>query len=255
MIQLELQEQLIKDLRYKTIGTCMDCKGEGYTIKGAYISRCHCFYEFWDLTQFVRAGIAKRYWNWTPDSFTEEFKKANPDGYAELQRCYSNIEDFMEKGTCVFLHGSHGLGKTAVAIALLRAAISVRIDDATYKYKGAFVNLSEVTKLIGKAAVDSDAELLYDTLCGMDIIVIDEFDSESRVKDKSMYTGVEFGSFFNMMYNKKVPIILISNSDVSGLKSIHTPDVIDRINHFEKKIKLVGESYREKSKKNKVTID
>lgn len=252
----ETKPDLVKKIRHNTVGICTICRGEMHIMGTTSIKWCSCREKLLQQYKYAEAGIYERYWDWTLNHLDDIFKQNNPDAFVEFKKNYADIESFVNSGKCMFLFGSHGTGKTGSALELLKKAVTLREEFVTslnYKFRGGVFTLSEISNLIVDAALFPEQNQLLKSVYELDIIVIDEFDKETRVGSKDKYTGVEFGSFFNHFYNKKASIILISNYSVEELRgNIHTDDVIDRIETFDYHIKLVGASYRKRQKKTKV---
>jgi len=234
---------------------CEICDHTGYLRDGETFNWCFCYISYKERKQLIEAGITARYWDWEPN-MDDAFMKANSEVYDQFMGIVANVENFINKGESLVLWGPHGLAKTALSSYLLKQAILVRKSNENqieYKYCCCRMTMAELSTLQLTAIEDPQARLLLERIKKSDLLIIDEFDKEYKVMDKFRFSGLEFGNLFNLLYERKKSIVLISNLSMDEIQAarIHTPDVLDRVASFEHQLVVRGESYRAATKRKK----
>lgn len=235
---------------------CDKCGHTGYLQNDTGFDWCSCYVAYKERKQLTEAGITARYWEWEPSSLKTEFMEANVEAYAQFMGLADRVEDFIEKGESLVLWGPHGLAKTALSSWLLKQAALVRRPNENqmeYKYVCGRMTMADVSTLQLTAIEDTKAQALLARIRRSDLLVIDEFDKEYKVMDKFRFSGLEFGNLFNLLYERKKSIVLVSNLSMDEIKDarIHTSDVLDRVASFEHQLVVRGESYRAATKRKK----
>lgn len=256
MIKLEITERERSMLLNLTRNACILCRQTGYNLgkdgKGDPVFEdCKCVKNFARYAAYVRAGVHRRYWEWVPDDDTldETFKSKNTQGIADLIAFGNDMDSFVRDGKTLYIWGGYGTGKTAFSLWLLKQALAVqtKADVIDFKYKCGLMTLRELVQLLVDCQIDPEQKPLLEYVQQLDMLVIDEFDKEHNTGTKERFSGVAFGDIFNLFYNQRKAMIVLSNSKVVNLKEdgIHTLDVLDRLAEFDQTIELHGSSYRQ----------
>jgi len=235
---------------------CDKCDHTGYHRVGEQFDWCSCYIAYKERKQMIEAGLTARYWDWKPTELKADFMEANQEVHDQFMKIAENIEEFIKNGKSLVLWGPHGLAKTALSSWLLKQAVLIRKSNDNqidYKYLCGRMTMAELTTLQLTAIEDLQARLLLERIKKSDLLIIDEFDKEYKVMDKFRFSGLEFGNLFNLLYERKKSIVIISNLSMDDIKEagIHTPDVLDRVASFEHQLVVRGESYRTTSRKKK----
>ena len=184
---------------------CSICNGTGWkSFQDAgveRVTRCDC----WRDTQFARTiaatGIPVRYRHCTLDNFmlydNERLKNA-----VKVARRFSDAFPVVDKG--LFLIGSPGIGKTHIAVALLRNAVEEK--GAT----GLFCDVPELLKTIrntyNPVMKTAEVEVLKPVMQA-DVLVLDDLGKERT----SEWVEETLNLVVNTRYNHKRITIFTSN--------------------------------------------
>jgi DNA replication protein DnaC len=257
MIKLDLTVKERNELVEATRGSCNICNGKGYTLDGQSLKDCGCIEELRRRLRYIKTGIYPKYWDWVPDEATLEakFVEKNPQAISDLQAYGSDMRTFIKNGTALFIWGGFGTGKTAFSMWLVKQALTI-LEEGEPKYACGVMTLRELVQLLGEtndAEVGNAKRAIVDAIEQLDLVVIDEFDKEYATGTKTTFSGVAFGDIFNLLYNAKKAMIVLSNSKLLELQEngIHTLDVLDRLSSFDQIIELTGSSYRKLPKRHR----
>jgi len=195
---------------------CPKCKGLGWrkiryrdkegNIKEAF-KKCDCKYNDISDSIYRRMNIPRRYRNKELGNF--EIINKN------LKQVYNKIEDYLNsdsvnEGRGLFLYGSPGVGKTHLAVAVLKELFRRR------KVVGLFYDTSELLMNL-KLTFDGSAsgrEILEDIITAP-VLVLDDLGAEKLsewAKEILHYIIVK-------RYNELLPIIITSNIEIKGANS------------------------------------
>lgn len=237
---------------------CNKCNHNGYTLSSSgEFEWCDCYISYRERKQLMESGISARYYNWDIKDLDENFLLYNKEEFDKFINVTSNIEDLIENGKSMVMQGPHGLAKTALSSWLVKKAALIRVNNSNqieYKYICSIVTAADLSSILIQAqSFESDKSIILDRIRNSNLIVIDEFDKEYKLMDKSRFSGLEFGNLFNYLYESNKSIIIISNLSISEIRDakIHASDVLDRIDSFEYNFVFRGESYRKRRKKRK----
>lgn len=181
-----------------------------------------------------RLGKSKIPWNWSIDTFPFEQQPS----INKLQ--IKNLADlsFIERRENIVLIGEPGVGKSGIAISLLREAV-------VNGYNGCFFDAQNLLNELYSALADNHSTRLLRKLSSYDILVIDEL-GYLILKPEQINA---FFKLIEMRYNRKSTIITTNLNypewyDVFKSKSL-VDALLDRLRHHCCTIHIQGKSLRE----------
>jgi len=168
------------------------------------VRRCDCWRQSLAGHQLTHARIPRRYqhcqlsnFEQTVDSLREAHRRA---------RTFVDAFPAVDKG--LLLRGRHGVGKTHLAVAMLREII------ASKGARGYFYETRELLKLVRDTfatAGESEMDVLRPVL-DADILVLDELGAEKT----SEWVQETLGLVVNTRYSERRPTIFTTNLDDSA---------------------------------------
>ena len=168
------------------------------------VRRCDCWRHSLAEHQLTHARITRRYqdcqltnFEQTVDSLREAHRRA---------RAFVEAFPAVDKG--LLLRGRHGVGKTHLAVAMLREII------ATKGARGYFYETRELLKLVRDtfaAPGESEMDVLRPVL-DADILVLDDLGAEKT----SEWVQETLGLVVNTRYSERRPTIFTTNLDDSA---------------------------------------
>ena len=187
---------------------CQKCEGIGWIIKENGVEKCPCQYS--DITEniFQRMNIPKRYRDKEISNFIPDKKAGHKLVLIRIED-YINSDDFI-KGKGLFFVGPPGVGKTHLAVGILKeffrrkGIVGLFYDTRSllFKLKSSFDGSSSSREII---------EEVIDT----PILILDDLGSERLsdwAKDILHYIIIN-------RYNDLKPIIITSNIELKSNKN------------------------------------
>jgi len=196
-----------------------------------------------ERSMLYRLQIAKLPWEWTINSFPfDQQPKINKSQIMALAGL-----DFMERGENIVFHGKTGVGKTGLAVGILRQAVIAG-------YRGRFYNVQDLLDQLYASLADRSTPKLLNTLCRYDLLLLDEL-GYLTLKPEQM------NAFFKLMkerYESGRPTIITTNLDLEQWYSLLQPKdmvdaLLDRLNHRCITIHIDGPSLRNANPENQIT--
>ena len=218
----------ISEIENIVLKRCSDneCKNQFYIIGKNGIEYCKCHEKLLRYNRYNKANIEVEWWDFEYEDLLEEFKKNKE--ILKIYNFFVNNIDLCIKNKVQFLfQGDIGLGKTTLAILMLKSALDRGYGGLMLTGDGV------IEKLYNGLKKDMDI---------IDFLVVDEYD---RISRKS--TVIDFCNLMSSYIERK-GIILLGNKSIQGLKNNgYDKFFIDRLNLL-KKIEFKGESLRGKIK-------
>jgi len=236
MITGWIEDGAVRGLRKMIVGVVCEnkCKGRGALFINNEFIDCECMKEFSMKARYVAAGIPARYWSFNP---YDEFRKGNKTALVVIENYIKNIKAMVEDGVGLFLHGKYGLGKSGLGYNIIKAGL----ENSIVSYA---IRMSSITDLIRRSTANNVLDEKFEWIKNnVELLMIDEFDKDSKVQDTSTYTGTYFNEFINDFYDKNASLIITSNLDLDELRKVHSISVIDRLTELSN-VKLKGDSFR-----------
>jgi len=146
--------------------------------------------------------------------------------------------DFMQRRENIVFHGKTGVGKTGLAVGILRQGIIAG-------YRGRYYNVQDLLDQLYASLADRSTPKLLNTLCRYDLLLLDEL-GYLTLKPEQM------NAFFKLMkerYESGRPTIITTNLELEQWYSLLQPKdmvdaLLDRLNHRCITIHIEGESLR-----------
>ncbi len=181
-----------------------------------------------------RIRNAKMPWDWTINSFPFE----NQPGVNKNQVMTLAGLDFLQRGENIIFHGKTGVGKSGLAIGLLRQAL---VSGA----RGRFYDVQRLLDDLYASLADRSTTKLLNALCRYDILLLDELGYLTLNKE-------QMNAFFKLMkerYEAGKSTIITTNLEPEEWYQLLKPKdmvdaLLDRLYHRCIVIKIDGQSLR-----------
>ncbi len=186
-----------------------------------------------------RLRNAKMPWEWTLNSFP--FKKQ--PGVNKNQIMTLAGLDFLQRGENIILHGKTGVGKSGLAVGILRQAL-------ISGFRGRFYDVQRLLDDLYASLADRSTTKLLNALCRYDILLLDELGYLTLNNE-------QMNAFFKLMkerYEAGKSTIITTNLEPDDWYNLLKPKdmveaLLDRLYHRCVVIKISGESLRDCSAK------
>lgn len=181
-----------------------------------------------------RIRNAKMPWDWTINSFPFD----NQPGVNKNQVMTLAGLDFLQRGENIIFHGKTGVGKSGLAIGLLRQAL---VSGA----RGRFYDVQRLLDDLYASLADRSTTKLLNALCRYDILLLDELGYLTLNKE-------QMNAFFKLMkerYEAGKSTIITTNLEPEEWYQLLKPKdmvdaLLDRLYHRCIVIKIDGQSLR-----------
>ena len=202
------------------------CNKQFYVIGKEGIQYCKCYQKLLRYNRYNKANIEPEWWDFERDDLIDEFKR-NKVIMKKYDFFVNNIDLCIKNKVQFLFQGDIGLGKTTLAIMMLKSAL-----DGGY----------EGLMLTGDGVIDKLYSGNRSEMDSKDFLIIDEFDKISRRS-----TIIDFCNIMSSYIERK-GLILLGKKTSQGLKNNGYDDFfIDRLNLLDK-IEFKGKSFRGKFK-------
>jgi len=188
-----------------------------------------------DRSVQYRLQTAKLPWQWTINSFPFERQASlNKSQIMTLAGL-----DFIKRGDNVIFHGKTGVGKSGLAVSILRQALIAG-------YRGRFYDVQRLLDDLYASLADRSTPQLLNALCRYDILLLDELGYLTLNTE-------QMNAFFKLMkerYEAGKSTIITTNLDPDDWYKLLKPKdmvdaLLDRLHHRCVTIKIDGPSLRE----------
>ncbi len=181
-----------------------------------------------------RLRNAKLPWEWTLNSFP--FNKQ--PGVNKNQIMTLAGLDFLQRGENIILHGKTGVGKSGLAVGILRQALVAG-------FRGRFYDVQNLLDDLYASLADRSTTKLLNALCRFDILLLDELGYLTLNKE-------QMNAFFKLMkerYEAGKSTIITTNLEPDDWYNLLKPKdmvaaLLDRLYHRCVVIEIEGESLR-----------
>ncbi|MFH1683860.1 MAG: IS21-like element helper ATPase IstB [Candidatus Margulisiibacteriota bacterium] len=182
-----------------------------------------------------RLQTAKLPWGWTINSFPFERQASlNKSQIMTLAGL-----DFIKRGDNVIFHGKTGVGKSGLAVAILRQALIAG-------YRGRFYDVQRLLDDLYASLADRSTPQLLNALCRYDVLLLDELGYLTLNTE-------QMNAFFKLMkerYEAGKSTIITTNLEPDDWYKLLKPKdmvdaLLDRLHHRCITIKIEGPSLRE----------
>ena len=181
-----------------------------------------------------RLKNAKMPWEWTLNSFP--FKKQ--PGINKNQIMTLAGLDFLQRGENIIFHGKTGVGKSGLAVGILRQAL-------ISGFRGRFYDVQRLLDDLYASPADRSTTKLLNALCRYDILLLDELGYLTLNKE-------QMNAFFKLMkerYEAGKSTIITTNLEPENWYNLLNPKdmvdaLLDRLYYRCVVIKIDGDSLR-----------
>ena len=182
-----------------------------------------------------RLQSAKLPWEWTINSFP--FERQTSLNKSQIMTLAGL--DFLKRGDNVIFHGKTGVGKSGLAVAILRQALIAG-------YRGRFYDVQKLLDDLYASLADRSTPQLLNALCRYDILLLDELGYLTLNTE-------QMNAFFKLMkerYEVGKSTIITTNLEPDDWYKLLKPKemvdaLLDRLHHRCITIKIEGPSLRE----------
>jgi DNA replication protein DnaC len=187
-----------------------------------------------ERSMIYRLQIAKLPWEWTLNSFPFDLQP----GIQKSRIMTLSGLDFISRRENIVFHGKTGVGKTGLAVGILRQAIIAG-------YRGRFYNVQDLLDQLYASLADRSTPKLLNALCRYDLLLLDELGYLTLKKE-------QMNAFFKLMkerYEAGRSTIITTNLEPEQWYSLLEPKdmvdaLLDRLNHRCINIHIDGPSLR-----------
>lgn len=173
-------------------------------------------------------------WEWTLNSFP--FEK-QPDVNKNQIMTLASL-DFLQRGENIIFHGKTGVGKSGLAVGILRQAL-------ISGFRGRFYDVQRLLDDLYASLADRSTTKLLNALCRYDILLLDELGYLTLNKE-------QMNAFFKLMkerYEAGKSTIITTNLEPENWYNLLNPKdmvdaLLDRLYHRCVVIKIDGDSLR-----------
>ena len=181
-----------------------------------------------------RLKNAKMPWEWTLNSFP--FEK-QPDINKNQIMTLAGL-DFLQRGENIIFHGKTGVGKSGLAVGILRQAL-------ISGFRGRFYDVQRLLDDLYASLADRSTTRLLNALCRYDVLLLDELGYLTLNKE-------QMNAFFKLMkerYEAGKSTIITTNLEPENWYNLLNPKdmvdaLLDRLYHRCIVIKIDGPSLR-----------
>ena len=233
-------EQLLIDLKFKGMLKALEeqlasAEKNGHSVHEVIYNLLAKELRFrQERSMIYRVQIAKLPWEWTLNSFPFDLQP----GIQKSRIMTLSGLDFISRRENIVFHGKTGVGKTGLAVGILRQAIIAG-------YRGRFYNVQDLLDQLYASLADRSTPKLLNALCRYDLLLLDELGYLTLKKE-------QMNAFFKLMkerYEAGRPTIITTNLQPEQWYSLLEPKdmvdaLLDRLNHRCINIHIDGPSLR-----------
>lgn len=162
------------------------------------VTRCDCWYQDFIDRAISNARIQKRYAHCELDNFRQN-SDSQRDAFRKASRF---VEQFPAVDKGLLLMGENGVGKTHLAVAILKAVVSGK------RIQGYFYETGELLKLVRDTyASDANEMDVLRPVLEADLLVLDDL----GVEKTSEWVQETIGHVVNIRYSERRPTVFTTN--------------------------------------------
>ena len=231
--------QLLEELKFKGMAEVIDQQvalaEDGVSTQEIICNLLKEEYRFRQERSLInRIRNAKMPWDWTLNSFPFE----KQPGINKNQIMTLAGLDFLHRGENIIFHGKTGVGKSGLAVGLLRQAL---ISGA----RGRFYDVQRLLDDLYASLADRTTTKLLNSLCRYDVLLLDELGYLTLNNE-------QMNAFFKLMkerYEAGKSTIITTNLEPENWYNLLQPKdmvdaLLDRLYHRCIVIKIDGDSLR-----------
>lgn len=199
---------------------CPLCNDTGWKqVEGGRVTRCDCRIQSQSGRFYTAARIPRRYEHCTFANFRADFENAHPSIRKAQLKAERFVEDYpLDKTGLVFV-GPAGVGKTHLAVSIVRDLILKKSIPCRFYEYGQL--LAEIRNSYNPTVAETEMQVLRPVL-DTEVLVLDEIGAQ-RVSDW-VWDTVSY--VLNTRYNRELTTILTTNFPDAPPKDLDEP--VDR---------------------------
>jgi len=193
---------------------------------------------------YVLANIPQKYFSFEMKDIEAYIKKNQENEkitFPKVEKYIKNIDRNVIKGTGLYLHGSHGIGKTTISVIVLKRAIELH-------YRCFFWKSSEIIDFIKSSWKNENRRLFFDYIINtVDLLVIDDVARlfEEQRGEERLYID----RIFTKRDDLNLVTILTANKTLEDSKILFGDGLFSNFKERLIEINLLGRDYREEQAK------
>ena len=248
-LNLSIQEsikKLLKENGYpenylETPYTCPECQDTGF--KGGYVCECRkellkelAKKELACVSQSDKCSFENFELEYYPESINPNLgisPRKRMSSIFEYCKCYA--EDFDSESESLYMHGSTGLGKTHLSLAIANV-VAEKGYRVIYDTAQNILSSLEREKFSHSNTGERENEIL-----DCDLLIIDDLGSEFS----SQFTVAAVYNIVNTRINRSKPVIISTNLTISELEAKYSQRVTSRIIGNYVSLLFVGDDIRQ----------
>lgn len=210
--------------------TCPKCGGDGHVLIDGRLAPCECLRPEILSRALKAAHIPPAYRHATIDTF----EAGTPSTQAALRMVRERIADYgpgSQRG--VMLIGPNGVGKTHLAIGILRALVE-------RGYSGAFYNVIDLLDEFKAQYGRGESESRVDSDLTRDVLVLDDL----GVQRATGWSAERLHAVINRRYELGRTLIVTTNRTVNELRKVLDNAIVSRLYEMCAIVMIDGEDRR-----------
>lgn len=215
-------------------GRCPKCDGYGHIIDERGARPCECVTSKIVLDAMQDARVPRRYLNESLETFSiENSRNLRP----KLKFAMSYVANYSEdnyKG--LYIHGPTGVGKTHLAIGILKGLIEK-------KFSGAFYNLSDLFDILRSTydpQIPGPSKSVIEEQLSRQILILDDF----GVTKSTSWSSERLYALINRRYQNCQTLIVTSNIPLNKLSERLEESLVSRIRAMCHELKIDAQDFR-----------
>ncbi|MBE7557783.1 ATP-binding protein [bacterium] len=186
-------------------GLCPDCDGYGNIIENGVARPCHCRIERELTERLTVARIPERYRHCSLDNFSTDSHERERD----LKAMRWALKEMLGKpGRGIYIHGEHGVGKTHLAVAILRELVKQGKSGVYYNV----VDLLDQMRDSMRAESGPGAQQLLGFHMDWEVLLLDDL----GVQRASPWVVERLHAIVNARYESNRVLIITSNKTLEA---------------------------------------
>ena len=232
----ELDDERLKKLKDKIVGSCKICLGTGIGIND---KECECLKKYLYYAGLAAANVPSDYWFLDESEF-----EGDKLGLNTVKKYINSIDNALKQGLGITFLGSYGRGKTFLSILIIKAAV--------VKQHSAFmITMAELIKFIQGGFEDEEKVDFYNNkIKKVEFLCVDDLGKEYRnLKNAGSFVTSEFDILMRFRKGSLLPTLLTTNLSDAEFKKLYGDSVASLLTSCNKQLVVMGDDFRGKQGK------